>query len=58
VPPSSAITVGDFKFDILAGRAAGTRTALVALDPPADLAAWGAPDLVVRSLRELLPLWG
>jgi HAD superfamily hydrolase (TIGR01509 family) len=57
VPPSSAITVGDFKFDILAGRAAGTRTALVTPEPPADLAAWGAPDLVVSSLRELLPLW-
>jgi HAD superfamily hydrolase (TIGR01509 family) len=57
VPPTSAITIGDFKLDILAGRAAGTRTALVIPEAPADLGAWGDPDLVVRSLRELLPLW-
>jgi HAD superfamily hydrolase (TIGR01509 family) len=57
VPPGQAITVGDYKFDVLAGRAAGTRTALVTPEPPADLPAWGSPDLVVRSLRELLPLW-
>jgi HAD superfamily hydrolase (TIGR01509 family) len=57
VPPGDTITVGDFKFDILAGRAAGTRTALVTADPPADLASWGPPDLVVPSLRALLPLW-
>ena len=25
--------------------------------PPDDREAWGAPELVVRSLRELLPLW-
>jgi HAD superfamily hydrolase (TIGR01509 family) len=57
VVPGEAITIGDYKFDVLAGRAAGTRTALVAAEPPEDLAAWGTPDLVVRSLRELLHLW-
>ena len=57
VAPAHTLTVGDFKFDVLAGRAAGTRTVLVAPEPPEDLAAWGAPDLVVASLRELLPLW-
>jgi HAD superfamily hydrolase (TIGR01509 family) len=57
VPPAQAITVGDFKFDVQAGRAAGTRTALVVPEPPEDLAAWGAPDLVVPSLRALLRLW-
>ena len=57
VPPAEAITVGDFKFDVLAGRAAGTCTALVVSEPPDDLQAWGAPDLVVGSLRELLRLW-
>jgi len=57
VVPAETLVVGDFRFDILAGRAAGCRTALVAPSPPADLAAWGPPDLVVRSLRELLPLW-
>lgn len=57
VPPAEALTVGDYKFDVMAGRAAGTRTALVAPEPPEDLAAWGAPDLVVPSLRDLLRLW-
>jgi HAD superfamily hydrolase (TIGR01509 family) len=57
VPPSQTITVGDYKFDVLAGRAAGTATALVTTTPPQDLASWGSPDLVVRSLRDLLPLW-
>lgn len=57
VPPAHTLTIGDFKFDVLAGRAAGARTALVTPEPVADLAAWGPPDLVVRSLRELLSLW-
>ena len=57
VPPAQVTTVGDYKFDVMAGRAGGTRTVLVAPEPPDDLAAWGAPDLVVSSLRELLRLW-
>jgi HAD superfamily hydrolase (TIGR01509 family) len=57
VPPDRVATVGDYKFDVMAGRAAGTRTVLVAPEPPEDLAAWGAPDLVVPSLRELLRIW-
>lgn len=57
VAPSQTLTVGDYKFDVLAGRAAGTRTALVTAEAPEDLSAWGDPDLAVRSLRELLPLW-
>jgi HAD superfamily hydrolase (TIGR01509 family) len=56
-PPEEALVVGDYKFDILAGRGAGCRTALVTPSPPEDLDAWGPPDLVVRSLRELVPLW-
>lgn len=55
--PEQVITVGDYKFDVMAGRAAGTRTVLVAPAPPTDSVAWGSPDLVVTSLRELLPLW-
>jgi HAD superfamily hydrolase (TIGR01509 family) len=55
--PGETLTVGDYKFDILAGRAAGCPTALVIPEPPEDLAAWGPPDMVIRSLRELLPLW-
>jgi HAD superfamily hydrolase (TIGR01509 family) len=57
VSPSQAVTVGDFKFDVLAGRAAGTGTVLVTPEPPEDLRAWGEPDLVVPSLRELLRAW-
>ena len=57
VPPARAITVGDYKFDVMAGRAGGTATVLVAPEPPEDLVAWGAPDLVVSSLRDLLRLW-
>jgi HAD superfamily hydrolase (TIGR01509 family) len=57
VPPADSLVVGDFKFDVLAGRAAGAHTALVVPQPPEDLAAWGSPDLVVASLRELVHLW-
>lgn len=57
VDPADVATVGDYKFDVMAGRAAGTRTVLVAPEPPEDLEAWGAPDLVVGSLRELLRMW-
>ncbi len=56
--PHETLTVGDYKFDVLAGRNAGCRTVLYAPAPPhpEDLADW-APDMVVRSLRELLPLF-
>lgn len=57
VAPPQTLTVGDFKFDVLAGRAAGSRTALVTPEPPQNLDEWGPPDLVVASLRDLLPLW-
>ena len=59
VPPSEALTVGDYKFDVMAGRSAGTRTALVRKPAPAaaELSDWGSPDLVVASLRELFPLF-
>lgn len=57
VTPEEALVVGDFKFDVLAGRAAGSRTVLVASEPPENLDEWGPPDLVVGSLRDLLRLW-
>jgi HAD superfamily hydrolase (TIGR01509 family) len=57
VAPADTLTVGDYTFDIQAGRSAGSRTALVAAAAPDDPAAWGAPDMIVGSLRELLPLW-
>ena len=53
VPPRPRLTVGDYKFDVLAGRNAGCRTALVCREPLTDdeLPEWGSPDLVIRSLR-------
>jgi HAD superfamily hydrolase (TIGR01509 family) len=56
-PPAETLVVGDYKFDILAGRAAGCATALVTTThrpTPAELPDWGPPDVVVASLRELL----
>jgi len=56
--PADTLVVGDYKFDVLAGRAAGCPTVLVlgAHRPTAaELPDWGPPDLVVASLRELLP---
>jgi HAD superfamily hydrolase (TIGR01509 family) len=57
--PAETLVVGDYKFDILAGRRAGCPTALVTPAPPApaELPDWGPPDLVVRSLRELLAVF-
>ncbi len=58
VAPAETLVVGDYKFDILAGRAAGCRTALVTSThspTAAELPDWGPPDLVVASLRDLLP---
>jgi HAD superfamily hydrolase (TIGR01509 family) len=57
VPPAETLVAGDYKFDVIAGRRAGCRTALVTITPPDDPIAWGAPDVIVRSLRDLLPLW-
>jgi HAD superfamily hydrolase (TIGR01509 family) len=59
VPPSETLVVGDYKYDILAGLRAGCRTALVTTRAlaPAELADWGPPDMVVPSLRNLLPLF-
>jgi HAD superfamily hydrolase (TIGR01509 family) len=59
VAPADTLAVGDYKFDVLAGRDAGCRTVLVSREQmtAAELADWGSPDMVVRSLRELLPLF-
>jgi len=57
--PEETLTVGDYKFDVIAGRRAGCRTVLLRAEPlpPEEHAEWGAPDLVVASLRELLPMF-
>src|SRR5207253_7612607 len=52
VAPADALVVGDFTFDIVAGRAAGCRTALVTVEAIDDAEAWGSPDMIVRSLRQ------
>jgi HAD superfamily hydrolase (TIGR01509 family) len=57
--PADTLMVGDFKFDVLAGRRAGSPTVLLRSEPlpPEDHEDWGSPDLTVRSLRELIPLF-
>jgi HAD superfamily hydrolase (TIGR01509 family) len=59
VSPADTLAVGDYKFDIIAGRRAGCRTALVSASSltAEELPGWGPPDMVVRSLRDLLPLF-
>ncbi len=53
--PRRSWMVGDFLFDILSGKSAGTRTALmIGDDPPPDYS--GQADLVIRRLGELIPL--
>jgi HAD superfamily hydrolase (TIGR01509 family) len=60
VAPANTLAVGDYKYDVMAGRDAGCRTVLVRRETLAahELVDWGSPDLVVKSLRELLPLFG
>ena len=57
VPAAETLAIGDYKYDVMAARGAGCRAALVRRPPPDDLVEWGSPDLVVGSLRDLLPLW-
>ena len=60
VAPAQTLAVGDYKYDVIRpGRDAGCRTVLVSPTPTRDARAadWGSPDLVVKSLRELLPLF-
>jgi HAD superfamily hydrolase (TIGR01509 family) len=60
VTPAETLVVGDYKFDILAGRDAGCATVLVTTThapAPHELPEWGPPDVVIASLRELLPRW-
>jgi HAD superfamily hydrolase (TIGR01509 family) len=57
VPPEQAVMIGDFRFDVEAGRAAGTRTVLLAGVEPASYPNEEGADLVLSSLvqwRELL----
>ncbi len=49
--PSKAVVVGDYRFDIEAGRRAGTKTALLLNERNAEFA--HLADYVLRSLREI-----
>ena len=45
--------VGDYKYDIMSGQAAGAKTALLLVRPmPDDV----SPDYVIDSLEELIPI--
>jgi HAD superfamily hydrolase (TIGR01509 family) len=57
LPPADVWMVGDYKYDVIAGRDAGCRTALVLSPVPPDLDDWGGPDLAVPSLRALAAAW-
>ncbi len=57
VKPPHALMVGDFKFDIAAGRNAGTRTALLTNGTPPSYLREVPPDHVLGRLGDLLRLF-
>ncbi|HZE99971.1 MAG TPA: HAD-IA family hydrolase [Planctomycetota bacterium] len=57
VPPAEALMVGDFKFDILAGRNAGTRTALLTHGKTPSYLKEIPPDHLLERLEDLLRLF-
>ncbi len=61
MPPAQVVMIGDFRFDVESGRAAGTRTVLLAGVDPAGYPNEEGADLVLSSLsqwRELLAWLG
>jgi HAD superfamily hydrolase (TIGR01549 family) len=57
VPPARALMVGDFTFDVVAGRAAGLRTALLTNGKPPSFPAEATPDHLLSRLGELRALF-
>jgi len=57
VAPGHALMVGDFKFDVLAGRNAGTRTALLTHGMRPGYLEEIAPDHLLERLEDLLRLF-
>lgn len=57
VPPARTLMVGDFRLDIVAGRAAGTRTALLTNGREASFLPEAPPDHVFSRLSELRALF-
>lgn len=58
VRPEEALMVGDTDADILAGRAAGVRTVGVSYGFHGAAIAAHTPDVLIHTLRELVPLCG
>ena len=54
IPAAKAVMAGDYRFDLEAGRAAGTRT--VYIDPERKFPFRKLADVWVGSLRELIPM--
>ena len=53
IPPSTAVMIGDFHFDVESGRAAGAHTVILTHDvDPAQYANDEQADLVIRSLAD------
>jgi HAD superfamily hydrolase (TIGR01549 family) len=57
VKPADALMVGDFKFDIVAGQNAGTRTALITNGKTPSYLKEVSPDHVLERLEDLLALF-
>jgi HAD superfamily hydrolase (TIGR01549 family) len=57
VSPATALMVGDFKFDVLAGRNAGTRTALLTFGRRPSYLDEVTPDHLLEQLDDLLKLF-
>lgn len=60
VEPRKALMVGDFLFDLISGRAAGVRTALIVTEKNRDMVSHLAPhaDYIFNSLEELAEFLG
>lgn len=53
VAPADALMVGDFRLDVVAGKAAGTRTALLTNGRPASWLPEAPPDHLIERLLDL-----
>ncbi len=56
IVPEELLLVGDFSLDIMAGHAAGAKTALIVHDATRIIPPHPEPDYTINYLRELLPI--
>lgn len=56
IVPEELLLVGDFSLDIMAGHAAGAKTALIVYDTTRIIPPHPEPDYRINHLRELLPI--